>query len=251
MSLIKEVFKHKNQKQLWLAQCKQWLPLLLILIIFILIFSTGLNTYLSFESLKKHHTFLLAWTHGHVYLSALIFVVIYTLAVAVSIPGATFLTLLGGFLFGSVFGSMLVVISATMGATLLYFAVKSSLGNWFAHKAAGWSGRMRQGFQKHAFCYLLFLRLVPIFPFWVINIVPSILGVRASTFVIATFLGIIPGSVIYVMLGSGLNHILASNQTPNLSILLDSKVLYPLLVLAVLSLLSVIYQTFFQKRMRP
>ncbi|MDI9817826.1 MULTISPECIES: TVP38/TMEM64 family protein [unclassified Legionella] len=87
--------------------------------------------------------------------------------------GGTFLTLAGIFLFGSVFGSILVVLSATMGATLLYFAVKTSLGDWLAQKATGWMSRMREGFQENAFSYLLFLRLVPLFPFWVINIVPA------------------------------------------------------------------------------
>lgn len=241
---------HINQR-LWRAQLKRWLPLLLIFTLLILIFSTGLHKYLSFESLKAHHNVLLAWKSEHFWLSSMLFIAIYTIAVAVSIPGATFLTLAGGFLFGPVIGSILVVISATMGATLLYFAVKTSFGDWLAQKATGWISKMREGFQDNAFSYLLFLRLVPLFPFWVINIVPALLGVRAATFIVATFFGIMPGSVVYVLVGNGLSHIFATDQTPDLGIIFDPKVLYPLLALAGLSLLPVIYQKFFKKRKGP
>lgn len=240
--------KDNNQKRLWLAQLKRWLPLLLIVLVLALIFSLRLHAYLSFESLKSHRNLLLEWTSEYVLLSSLMFVAIYTVAVAVSIPGATFLTLAGGFLFGPVFGSILVVISATMGATLLYFAVKTSLGDWLSQKATGWVSRMRDGFQENAFSYLLFLRLVPLFPFWVINIVPALLGVSAVTFIVATFFGIMPGSVVYVLVGNGLSHIFATNQTPNLSIIFDPKILYPLLALAALSLLPIVYQKFFKKK---
>ncbi|WP_262337412.1 TVP38/TMEM64 family protein [Legionella genomosp. 1] len=239
--------KNNTQKQLMWTQLKRWLPLLIIFLVLVLIFSTGLQKYLSFESLKTRRFILLEWTTTHFLLSSLLFVVIYTVAVAVSIPGATFLTLAGGFLFGPVFGSILVIISATVGATLLYFAVKTSLGDWLAQKATGWISRMREGFQENAFSYLLFLRLVPLFPFWVINIVPALLGVSATTFIVATFFGIMPGSVVYVLVGNGLSHIFATNQTPNLSIIFDPKVFYPLLALAALSLLPVIYQKFFKR----
>ncbi|WP_245183362.1 TVP38/TMEM64 family protein [Legionella israelensis] len=239
---------NSNQKRLWLMHLKRWLPLIIIFAVLILIFSTGLQKYLSFESLKTHRNQLLEWTNSYFLLSSLTFVIIYTIAVAVSIPGATFLTLAGGFLFGPLFGSILVIISATMGATLLYFAVKTSLGDWLAQKATGWVSRMREGFQENAFSYLLFLRLVPLFPFWVINIVPALLGVNAVTFIIATFFGIMPGSVVYVLVGNGLSHIFATDQAPNLGIIFDPNVFYPLLALAALSLLPVIYQKWFKKR---
>jgi uncharacterized membrane protein YdjX (TVP38/TMEM64 family) len=243
-----EMNKKNAPRQRWLAHLKRWLPLLLIFLMLALILITGLQKYLSFESLKSHRNILLAWTNEHFLLSSLAYVAIYIIAVAVSIPGATFLTLAGGFLFGPLFGSILVVISATTGATLLYFAVKTSLGDWLSQKATGWISRMREGFQENAFSYLLFLRLVPIFPFWVINIVPALLGVSAATFIVATFFGIMPGSVVYVLIGNGLSHIFATNQTPNLSIMFDAAVLYPLLALAALSVLPVIYQKFFKKR---
>lgn len=243
-----ELNKNNAPRRRWLAQLKRWLPLLLIFLMLALILSTGLQKYLSFESLKSNRNILLEWTNEHFLLSSLAYVAIYIIAVAVSIPGATFLTLAGGFLFGPFFGSVLVIISATTGATLLYFAVKTSLGDWLSQKATGWISRMRVGFQENAFSYLLFLRIVPIFPFWVINIVPALLGVSAATFIVATFFGIMPGSVVYVLVGNGLSHIFATNQTPNLSIIFDPAVLYPLLALAALSVLPVIYQKFFKNR---
>jgi uncharacterized membrane protein YdjX (TVP38/TMEM64 family) len=245
---MKKLNKRNVPKQSWLFQLRRWLPLLLIILALALILSSGLQKYLSFESLKSHRTILLAWTNEHFLLSSLIYVAIYIIAVAVSIPGASFLTLAGGFLFGPFFGSILVIISATTGATLLYFAVKTSLGNWLSQKATGWINRMRVGFQENAFSYLLFLRLMPIFPFWVINIVPALLGVSAATFIVATFFGIMPGSIVYVLVGNGLSHLFATNQTPNFRIMFDPAVLYPLLALAALSVLPVIYQKFIKKK---
>lgn len=172
---------------------------------------------------------------------------LYILAVAISIPGAVFLTLAGGFLFGVLWGVLLVVISATLGATLLFFAVRTALGEWLSKKASGWISRMRQGFQHNAFSYLLTLRLIPLFPFWVVNIVPALLNVSAKTFISATFIGIIPGSTVYVLVGNGLSQVFASNQTPNLGIIFEPRVLGPLLALAALSLIHALYQFFTRK----
>jgi uncharacterized membrane protein YdjX (TVP38/TMEM64 family) len=231
-------------------QPKRWIPLIVIALVLGLILSTGLQHYLTFDSLKEHRNILLEWTSSNFLLSLLMFMGVYTVAVAVSIPGAALLTLAGGFLFGPVVGSILVVVSATLGAMILFFAVRSSLGAWFSGKATGWVNRMRQGFQDHAFSYLLFLRLVPLFPFWVVNIVPALLDVRARTFAVATFFGIIPGSVVYVLVGNGLGHLFATHQTPNLRIILDPVILYPLLALAVLSLVPVMYQKYVKKNKR-
>lgn len=109
-------------------------------------------------------------------------------------------------------------------------------------KTSRWIKGMEQGFKDNAFSYLLVLRLVPLFPFWLVNIVPALLGVSKRTFVFATFMGIIPGSFVYVLVGNGLGHIFDANQTPDLSIIFDAKVLLPLLGLALLSLLPVVYK---------
>ena len=227
-----------------------WVPLILLLGLFVLFFSFRLDKFLTFASLQAHQALLISWTKAHYFTSVIIFMSVYTLAVAVSVPGALFLTLAGGFLFGVVWGTILVIISATMGATILFFAVRTSLGNWVAKSASNWIERMRQGFQKNAFSYLLTLRLVPLFPFWVVNIVPALLDVDARTYVLATFFGIIPGSIVYVMVGNGLSHVFAINQTPNLGIIFSPEILIALLTLAALSLIPVGYRWLHRNRKR-
>ncbi len=221
---------------------RPWLPLILLLGLFALFFIFRMDKYLSFSSLHAHQSFLIHWTKAHYFTSVIIFMSAYTLAVAVSVPGAIFLTLAGGFLFGVIWGTVFVIISATLGATILFFAVRTSFGNWLSKSAANWLERMRQGFQQNTFSYLLTLRLIPIFPFWAVNIVPALLGVNAITFITATFVGIIPGSIVYVLLGNSLSHVFASNQIPNLSIIFSPQVLLPLLALAGISLIPVGYK---------
>lgn len=226
---------------------RKWLPLVLILLCLSLFFYFNLQRFLSFDALKQHRRMLQTWTERHYLLAVIGFVSIYTISIAVSIPGATFLTLAGGFLFGIVWGSVFVVFSATLGATIIFLAVRSALSEWVAAKTGTWVEKMRTGFQRGAFEYLLFLRLVPVFPFWVVNIVPGLLGVRASTFIIATFFGIIPGSIVYVSLGNGLGYLFDQDQTPNLGIIFEPHILVPLLLLAALSIMPVIYRAIKRK----
>ena len=216
------------------------LPLALLVIAIVLAFYFRLDRYLSFDTLKEHREQLQMWTQAHYFKVVLVFMAIYVVSVAFSLPGAVFLTLAGGFLFGNIWGSVYVVISATIGATLLFLIVKFALADWFSKKSESWVSKMQKGFQKNAFQYLLFLRFIPAFPFWAVNIVPAILNIRTSTFVFGTFIGIIPGSVVYVTIGNGLNHIFAAGQTPNLGIIFEPQVLLPLIALAVLSLIPVV-----------
>ena len=231
-----------------LKNIKRWTPLIVLLILLGLFFYFQLYRYLSFESLKVNRALLLAWSEQHLIWVVLGFIGVYTISVACSVPGATFLTLAGGFLFGPWLGTLWVVISATLGAFIVFLAVELALRDWVAKKAAKWLKTMEQGFQHNAFSYLLFLRLVPLFPFWLVNIVPALLGISKRTFVIATLIGIIPGSFVYVLVGNGLGHVFDANETPNLGIIFDPKVLIPLLALALLSLVPVIYKLIQRKR---
>ena len=224
------------------ALMRRWLPLAILLDGLGAFFYFDLSQFLNFSTLQQHRQTLLSWTEAHYFQAAFIYIIIYILAVAISIPGAIFLTLVGGFLFGTIFGTLYVLISATLGATLIFLAVRIALEPWVAKKTSRWIKKMRTGFKQGAFQYLLFLRLVPLFPFWVINIVPALLGVKASTFMLATFIGIIPGSIVYVTLGNGLGSIFDRNETPNLGIIFELPVLLPLLGLAFLSLVPIIYQ---------
>ena len=167
---------------------------------------------------------------------------IYAICVAVSIPGATILTLTGGFLFGTLFGTVFIVLSATIGASMIFFATKTAFAEIFTKKAGPFLQKLEKGFQNNAFSYLLVLRLVPLFPFWLINIVPAVLNVRFKTFFIATLFGIIPGTAVYASIGNGLGAIFDQDQTPNLGIIFQPNVLLPLLALALLSIVPVVYK---------
>ncbi len=230
--------KHSSR----IKQLLRFLPLLVIIIALALAVYFRLYEYLSFTSLQQHHQQLLTWTQQHYFLILLIYMVIYIIAVAISIPGATILTIAGGLLFGIIPGTIYVVISATIGATLLFLATKTSLGNLLKAKAGPKLHKLEKGFQHNAFSYLLVLRLIPLFPFWLINIVPAVLNVRLRTFVTATFLGIIPGSFVYVLLGNGVSSVLDAGQTPNLGIIFQPAILAPLIGLAALALVPIIYK---------
>lgn len=224
-----------------LKQISAWLLLILIVIGFSSILYFHGYEYLSFSHLSQYHRILIYWTNTHYLLTVLSYLLVYTLVVALSIPGALFLTLLGGFLFGPV-ATIYVLVGATAGATILFFAVRSTLGEWLASKANGWVLKMKKGFQQNAFNYLLVLRLVPFFPFWAVNIVAALLSVPFPTFVTATLIGIIPATFIYVMVGNSLSTVLNNDQTPNLNIIFTPPIFLPLLALAVLALLPVIYK---------
>lgn len=223
-------------------KAQRFLPLLLLALLLIIFFSFHLQQYLSFDALQKNHQLLRQWTAEHYFQVTLLFILFYVTAVAISIPGATFLTLAAGFLFGLFWGTVYTVLSATIGAIVVFFAVRLALGNWMHDKTQGKLALMREGFRGNAFHYLLVLRLIPIFPFWLVNIVPALLNVPAPTFILATFLGIIPGSFIYVTLGHGLDALFARNKAPDLGIIFTPVIFFPLLGLALLALLPLIYQ---------
>lgn len=220
----------------------RWIPLIIIIFALALFFYFRLYKYFTFTELQKNHEFLKQWTAQHYFMAVLIYMVIYVIAVTLSVPGATILTIAGGFLFGYIFGTIYVVISATIGACCIFLAVQTALGEWLEKKAVRWIRRMEEGFQKNAMSYLLFLRLVPIFPFWAINIVPALLGVRFRTFAFATLIGIIPGSLVYVLVGNGLGSLLELGEKPNLDIIFEPQILIPLLFLGIFSLIPIFYK---------
>ena len=182
------------------------------------------------------------WTEAHYALALLAFAGIYTFVVAISVPGAVILTLLGGYLFGIVAGTLIVVLSATAGACLLFIATKTAFKEILSKKAGPSVKKMEAGFQENALSYLLFLRLVPLFPFWLVNIVPALLDIPLRTFALGTSLGIIPGTFVYVLIGNGLHHLFEQNKTPNLSIIFEPNILAPLIGLSLLSVTPILYK---------
>jgi uncharacterized membrane protein YdjX (TVP38/TMEM64 family) len=218
-------------------------PLLIIVTGLILFFVLGLQHYLSFASLHLHRQQLAAWVQSHPGMAPLAYMLVYVLVVAFSVPGATVMTMTGGFLFGAVAGTFYAVTGATIGATLLFLIAKTSLGDVLLERAGGGRfERMRQGFADDALSYLLVLRLIPVFPFFLVNLAPAFLGVSLRVYVIATFFGIIPAGFVYALAGAGIGGVLDRGGEVSVAGILTPQILGALIGLALLALLPVIYK---------
>ena len=218
----------------------KFFPVAILIMGVVVFFALGGQKYLSLDVLKNNYQDLISFTDQYFLVALILFAVAYIAVVAFSIPGATIMTLLGGLLFGVFLGSVIVVIAATLGASLVFFAVKTALGNAIKSKAKGSIEKMRLGFEKGAFNYLMVLRLVPIFPFFVINIAAGVLGVRFRDFFWATLFGIIPGSAVYVWVGTSLGYAIQQGGDINLKIIFEPQFILPILALAALSLIPII-----------
>ncbi|HYE50235.1 MAG TPA: TVP38/TMEM64 family protein [Azospirillaceae bacterium] len=222
----------------------RFLPLAVLAAGLAAFFALGLHEYLSWETLRRHRHELLAAVEAAPLRAALVFVAVYTAATAFSIPGAAFLSVGGGFLFGTAAGGALAVTGATLGAACVFLAARTAVGDYLQRRLGGTFRRLEDGFRENAFSYMLFLRLMPVFPFWFVNLAPAFLGVPLRTFVAGTFLGIIPGGLVYASVGSGLGHVLDAGGTPDLGLVARPEVLLPIAGLALLSLVPVVYRRF-------
>jgi uncharacterized membrane protein YdjX (TVP38/TMEM64 family) len=225
---------------------KKIIPLLIIIAAIILAYALDLHKYLSYSVLKENHEILKAWAQSHLWLALFTVASIYIVIVALSLPVATSVTLFAGYLFGTALGGFVVIVNATIGACIIFLVVRYALADWVARRSQNWVQKLEKGFQANAFNYLLFLRLVPLFPFWVVNIVPALLNMHLRSYAAATFFGIIPGSFVYAALGNSLNTLLAEDKAPNFGIIYEPSVFVPLLLLGFLALAPVVY-----KRYRP
>jgi len=184
---------------------RRWLPLIVIVVLSVTAIAIGWNRKISFETMVRHNEAIHAFIQANRITSIAIYIVIYVVAIALSLPGGLILTMSGGFLFGGLIGGTAAVIGATTGAVIFFIIAKSAFGEHLARRAGPLAEKLAEGFRADAFHFLLFLRLVPVFPFVLINIVPALAGVRLRTFVAATGLGIIPGTFTFAFLGAGLD----------------------------------------------
>ena len=215
------------------------LPVLLIVAAVAAVFIFGLDKYISIQALRDNKGTLIDWVGRWGFLAYVAFILMYAGLVTVLPPSGTILSLTGGFLFGTLWGGTMIVIGATIGATLVYLVTRTAFADVLKNRAGGAVEKMREGFQENAVNYMLFLRLVPAFPFFVVNIVPGLLGVPLRTFIITTFFGIIPGSFVYASLGAGFSSLIDERE-PNLGVIFEPQYLVPILGLAVLSMIPVI-----------
>jgi uncharacterized membrane protein YdjX (TVP38/TMEM64 family) len=225
-----------------MSRIKRFLPIAILLLALVAVFAFGLDDLLSFEQLRQNRMELLDFVDRHAVLAPLAFMAIYAAVIALSIPGGAVLTIAGGFLFGVVLGTFYVVVAATVGASLVFLAAKTALGDSLRRTAGPWLRRMEDGFRENALNYLLFLRLIPIFPFWLVNLVPAFLGVPFRTYVTATFFGIIPGSLVYASVGNGLGAVFDAGDSPDLGIIFRPAIILPIIGLAILAMLPVAYK---------
>ncbi len=221
---------------------KRFLPLALLAGIAAAIWSLGLKDYLTFEALRENRALLLQFVEDQAALAVIVFIIAYAVSTAVSLPGGAFLSVIGGFLFGTAFGGLWTLIGATIGATAIFLVAKTALGDLLRARAGPFFHRMEAGFQENAFSYLLVLRLIPLFPFFVVNLVPAFLGMRLAPYFLATAIGIIPGTFVYATVGAGLGSIFDSGDAFTTEGILTPEIVTALIGLAVLSLLPVIYK---------
>ncbi len=236
------------RRPLW----KRCLPFVIIGALLLFAWNRGWLDYFTVSHLIAHREYLGQLVSAHYPVTVVSFIAIYAILVGVSFPGASYLTIMGGLLFGGILGGFLSVIGATAGAVIIFLVARSSFGDFLQARAGPFVARMVDGFNKDAFQYLLTIRLTPVFPFWVVNIVPALLNMRLGPYTLATFLGIIPGGLAYAYIGAGLDSIIMAQEKANpgcadagtcsidVKALVTKEIIIALAALAVISILPLV-----------
>jgi uncharacterized membrane protein YdjX (TVP38/TMEM64 family) len=225
------------------------LPLILILASFAL-GAVFLRDYLSFDALAQNREALLSYRDAHYGLTAVVFAAAYFAIVALSLPGATIATLTGGFLFGLFPGVIFNILASGSGALAVFLAARAGLGAEVAARIAakgGAAARLLAGLQKNVWPALFTMRLIPAIPFFLSNLLPAFAGVGFVPFAVTTYLGIIPGALVFTSVGAGLAEVFAAGGSPDMGIIFKPAVLLPLFGLAALSALPNIIRAFTRK----
>ena len=221
---------------------KKYIIPLSIVIIAIVGFAL-LRDYLSYETLRNNHESLVNFKNENYWVTVIIFIISYITLVTFALPGSPIASLTGGFLFGLAFGTFLNVTAAATGATLIFLAAKNGFGNKLTQRIDASEGsirKIRDGIKRDEISYLFLIRLIPIIPFAVANLVPALFGVSLRNFFFTTYIGIIPGGLVFTWLGSGLSEIFKQNEEPNFSIIFEIYVIGPILCLCLISFLPII-----------
>jgi len=218
------------------------LPIIIIAVVAVL-GAFFLRDYLTFDALSENREALIAFRDNNYLLTVLIFITTYIVIVAFSLPGATIATLTGGFLFATFPGALFNVVGATLGATGIFLAARWGFGEKLGAKLEGADGivkKIKDGIDENQWSMLFLIRLVPAVPFFMANLVPSFLEVPLRRFMISTFFGIIPGTVVFTSVGAGLGEVFARGETPNLGIIFEPAIILPIIGLCVLAALPIV-----------
>jgi uncharacterized membrane protein YdjX (TVP38/TMEM64 family) len=217
------------------------LPLLALAVIVLAALALRFSGIVDFRQLTAHREFLLAETARLGFTAPILYALLYAAVAALSLPISAPMSIFAGFLFGKLVGAATAVTGATIGAGLVFVLARTAFGEAWRRRAGPFVRRFEAGFRANAFFYLLTLRLLPIFPFWLVNLAPAVLGVRLRIFLTATFIGIMPANFVFVSLGAGVGAVLERGEQPDLAILLTPQILLPLVALALLALIPVAY----------
>ena len=201
-----------EKKAASLSAATRWAPLVVLVGVMALAFAMGWHKLLSWKTIGLNYQAMQAFIEANLLTAVGLYIAIYIAVVALSLPGALIMTLTGGLLLGWQIGTVATVIGATVGATIIFLVAKTSLGESLAATAGPWLAKLRDGFRENALSYMLFLRLVPAFPFVVVNLAPALLGVPLGTYVLGTTLGIIPGTLAFSVAGSSLGSIVEAQN---------------------------------------
>ena len=227
-----------TRPQVWLRR----LPLIVILSSAVL-GAILLRSELGLESLARHHHTLMAFRDAHYALAAASFTFAYLAIAALSLPGALVASLAGGLLFGLFPGSLFCVFAAGTGAMVVFLAARAGIGTAVMDRlsvSSGAGARLADRLRKNEWSMLFVMRLVPIVPFFLANLVPAMLGTSFWRFAVSTYLGIIPGAILFTSVGSGLGEACARGEAPDLSLLYEPVIYAPLLGLLALVLLPLV-----------
>jgi len=220
---------------------RRLLPLGILLAVAAAVYFSGVTRYLSYDALRANLETLQGFVEANAVLATFALVAVYGLGTALSLPAMSVVTVAAGVVYGTWIGFLGVWIGAVLGATAIFLIVRTSLGDALRRKARPWLGKFERGFQMDEFNYLLALRLVPVFPFWVLNIAPALLGMKARSYILSTALGILPGTLVYVSVGNGAAEtIRLGGRVDPAELLFEPYIIGPIIGLALLSLLPVL-----------
>jgi uncharacterized membrane protein YdjX (TVP38/TMEM64 family) len=219
---------------------KRYLPVAVLLVCIAAAYALGLHRYLTLDALRDNRAALAAFVQSHYALAALAYMAIYIVVVALSLPAGAVLTLAGGLLFGVPWGIVFTVTGATLGAAALFLIARSAFGDTLRARAGPFLAKMADGFSKDAFNYLLFLRLVPAFPFFAVNLAPALLGMKLQPYIIATAIGILPGTSVFTAFGAGLGEVFDRGGEVSLKSVLSPTLIAALAGMGLLSLLPIV-----------
>ncbi len=221
---------------------RQWWPAALLLVVVASFVAFGPDNAALFQALHDHRETALAFVADNALAAVAVYFVVYVLVVAFSLPGGAMMTVIGGFLFGPARTTIYVIFAATIGATALFLVARSSVGSRLRAKAGPWLRKMEAGFRENEMSYMLVLRLIPLFPFFVVNIGTAFVGVSLRTYVIATFIGIIPGTAVFALAGNALGSALDAGGGFDLATVLTADVIIALVGLAALVVAPIVYK---------